>query len=189
MEAQTKLLLELLEENRDTEYGQKYGFADIRTIEDFQKKVPVTEYDDYAEYIDRMVNSGEENLICSLNPVWYNKTSGTVGAPKKIPYTQRTSDCFMRYSLRYQSGLMYKILGDDFFGGRSLNLLRAGNSIVRLENGIPYGPISEASIRPFLPKWDELFPTPSQAAFAPTGTDFFFALTDSFDEIKALCPK
>lgn len=32
MAVQTKLLLELLNENRDTEYGRKYGFADIHSI-------------------------------------------------------------------------------------------------------------------------------------------------------------
>jgi hypothetical protein len=171
MAVQTKLLLELLEENQNTEYGKKYGFGDIKSIEEYQQRVPITDYDDYAAYIDRMVNNGEKNLTCANKPVWYNKTSGTVGEPKKIPYTQRTRDCFMRYSLRYQTGLLHGELGEKFFGGRSLNLIRCGGEIVRLPDGTPFGPISEASLRPYLPKWQHIFPTPSQAAFAPKGTD------------------
>ena len=65
MEVQKKYLLELLDENKDTEYGRKYGFSDIHSIEEYQRRVPITVYDDYSGYIDRMTNFGEENLICS----------------------------------------------------------------------------------------------------------------------------
>ncbi len=171
MAVQKKLLLELLQENKDTEYGKKYGFGEIKSIEEFQKKVPITEYDDYAEYIDRMSDNNERNLICSNDPVWYNKTSGTVGVPKKIPYTQKTRDIFNRYSLGYQRGLLYSNIGDKYYGGRCVNLIRCGGRIVKLQDGVPYGPISEASVRPFLQKWDLFFSTPSQAVFAVKGTD------------------
>lgn len=33
MAVQTKLLMELLQENKDTEYGKKYGFGEIKSIE------------------------------------------------------------------------------------------------------------------------------------------------------------
>ena len=78
-----KLLLRILEQNKDTEYGRKYGFADIHSIEEYQKKVPVSVYDDYAGYILRMSEDGEENLITSGKVVHYNKSSGTVGNPKR----------------------------------------------------------------------------------------------------------
>ncbi len=171
METQTQLLLELLNENKDTEYGRKYGFAEINSIEEYQRRVPVTEYDDYAGYIDRMANNGEENLICGSKPVWYNKTSGTVGTPKKIPYTQKTRDCFSRYSLGYQSGFLYRNVKEKYFGGRWLNLIRCGSDIVRLPDGVPYGPISEASLRPHIDKWNHIFPTPLEATFSPKKTD------------------
>ena len=171
MAVQTRLLLELLSENRDTEYGRKYGFADIHSIEEFQARLPITEYDDYAEYINRMVNNREENLISAQKPTWYNKTSGTVGVPKKIPYTQRTRDWFNRYNLIYQTGLLSQVIGEHYFGGRSLNLFRCGDAIVRLPDGTPFGPISEAGLRAYIPQWSHLFSNPMQGAFAPRGTD------------------
>ena len=42
-----KLLLRILEQNKDTEYGRKYGFANIHSIEEYQKKVPVSLCDEY----------------------------------------------------------------------------------------------------------------------------------------------
>ena len=171
MAVQTKILMELLENNKDTEYGRKYGFGDIHSIEEYQEKVPITTYDDYYEYIDRMIKNGENNLISSADPVWYNKTSGTIGVPKKIPYSQKTRDTFDHYSLVYQQGLFYKNLGEEMFGGRAMNLIRCGGSIVKLPNGVPYGPISEAALRPYLQRWDSIFAAPSQAVFAEKGTD------------------
>ena len=35
MAVQTKLLMELLADNKDTEYGKKYGFGDIKSIEEY----------------------------------------------------------------------------------------------------------------------------------------------------------
>lgn len=171
MAVQTKLLMELLEENKDTEYGKKYGFGEIKTIEEYQEKVPVTEYDHYAQYIDRMSDNGERSLISANEPVWYNKTSGTVGVPKKIPYTQKTRDWFNRYSLGYQQGFLLKNIGDKFYGGRALNLIRCGGKIVRLPDDVPFGPISEAALRPYIDRWDSIFSMPTQAVFAGKGID------------------
>lgn len=184
MAVQTKVLLELLEENKGTEYGKKYGFGEIKSIEEYQAKVPVTEYDDYAEYIDRMANDGERSLICVNDPVWYNKTSGTVGVPKKIPYSQKTRDWFNRYSLIFQQGFVYRNLGDKFLGGRALNLIRCGGKIILLPDGVPYGPISEASLRPFLDRWNSIFSMPVEAVFAGKGVD-----TRYLNARYALCDK
>ena len=184
MAVQTKLLMDLLQENKDTEYGKRYGFGDIKSIEEYQEKVPVTEYDHYAEYIDSMSNTGERSLISANDPVWYNKTSGTVGAPKRIPYTQKTRDWFNRYSLGYQQGFLLKNLGDKFFGGRTLNLIRCGGQIVRLPDGVPFGPISEAALRPYIDRWDSIFAMPVQAVFAGKGVD-----TRYLNARYALCDK
>ena len=171
MAVQKRLLFELLEENKDTEYGKKYGFAEIDSVEEYQKRVPVTEYDDYIDYIDRMTNGGEENLICSKKPVWYNKTSGTVGEPKKIPYTETTRDRFNYYSLGYQSALLYREIGEKYFGGRFLNLIRCGGTITKLPDGTPFGPLSEAALRPYEDRWVHIYSAPAEATFAPKGTD------------------
>ena len=95
MEVQKKLLLDLLQEHKGTEYGRKYGFADIHSIEEYRQRVPLTEYSDYVSYIDRMTENCEENLISAQKPIWYNKTSGTAGAPKKIPYSQKQEIAFL----------------------------------------------------------------------------------------------
>ena len=84
MPNQQKLLLSLMQKNADTEYGKKYGFKDITTFEQFQSQVPITDYDDYEPYIDRMLG-GEQNLITYKKINRYVQTSGSAGKPKLIP--------------------------------------------------------------------------------------------------------
>ena len=36
----------------DTQFGKDHGFAGIRTLEDFQKQVPVANYEQFAKYIN-----------------------------------------------------------------------------------------------------------------------------------------
>lgn len=80
-----KALRKLLRVNQNTEYGKRYGFSSINSVEDYQKAVPLSTYDDYREYIKRMVDKGEKNLITARRISFYATTSGTVGETKLIP--------------------------------------------------------------------------------------------------------
>ena len=57
-----KLLLSILRDNKDTEYGLRYDFAHITSYEEYREKVPVIKYQDIAGDIDRMVD-GEKNIL------------------------------------------------------------------------------------------------------------------------------
>ena len=59
-EINKQLLKTILSESKDTEYGRKYNFAGIKSIEDFKRMVPFTTYDDYEPYITRRVENGEK---------------------------------------------------------------------------------------------------------------------------------
>ena len=52
---QQELLLRILQENSDTEYGLKYGFSAVRTQSDFKAKVPLSTYSCYEPYINRII--------------------------------------------------------------------------------------------------------------------------------------
>ena len=95
-----KLLLNHVKKNRNTEYGKKYGFADIHTIKDYQDKVPMTTYEDYREYSDRIAEKGEQNLLTADKVVFFAKTSGTSGEMKRIPVIKKaTKTCRQTFSI------------------------------------------------------------------------------------------
>ena len=53
--AQEALLLDVINKNKDTLYGRKYGFSSIDSIEDFQNKVPLNDYESLKPYIKKML--------------------------------------------------------------------------------------------------------------------------------------
>jgi hypothetical protein len=83
---QTDKILSMVQKNADTEYGRRYGFSAIRTIEDFQKQVPIISYEDIKADMERLV-AGEKKIFTAEDPVMYAQTSGTTGDPKYVPVT------------------------------------------------------------------------------------------------------
>ena len=45
-------LRRILKNNRDTELGKEWQFDTIKTAEEYQRRVPVTNYDFYSPYIE-----------------------------------------------------------------------------------------------------------------------------------------
>ena len=75
----------ILKKNKNCELGKKYNFDNIKTIADYQKMVPLSTYDDYAPYVDRMIHNKENNLMFTGWNVRYCSSSGSVGKPKILP--------------------------------------------------------------------------------------------------------
>ena len=62
------------------------GYA---SIDEFREKVPLTKYDDYRSYIDRMIVDGAKNQLISDKTIYYVLSSGTTGKLKAIPMTKK----------------------------------------------------------------------------------------------------
>ena len=84
--ASERKLLRQLRRNAGTEYGKIHHFDSIRSVRDYQDQVPLSVYEDYEPYIQRMITNGETNLITSSRIRFYASTSGTVGITKLIPH-------------------------------------------------------------------------------------------------------
>ena len=87
IKAQEKVLFEYLRRNKDTEYGGLYNFANIKSVEDYQRCVPVSDCESMRPYFERMTN-GEEGLLTVDAPIFFGATSGTTNKPKYIPVTE-----------------------------------------------------------------------------------------------------
>lgn len=92
---QEKYLTKLLDKNKNTVYGKKCNFENIKNYEDFVKNVPLTVYEDYEPYIEAMAN-GEKNILTSQKLKLFELTSGSSGGKKMIPYTKSLSHEFLR---------------------------------------------------------------------------------------------
>ncbi|MHC4218589.1 MAG: GH3 auxin-responsive promoter family protein [Planctomycetota bacterium] len=85
--AQRRILARYLRDNAETAYGGRFGFSEIRTAAEYQTRVPLTTYDDYAPYIDRIM-AGEAGVLTRDPVLRLVPSSGSTSARKLIPYTR-----------------------------------------------------------------------------------------------------
>ncbi|MBO8170881.1 MAG: GH3 auxin-responsive promoter family protein [Bacillaceae bacterium] len=84
-----------LRQNQNTDFGIRHQFADIKSIQDYQAKVPLTMYEDYVSYIDALSDGQKSVLTC--DPVlMFELSSGSTAASKMIPYTKGLKHDFQR---------------------------------------------------------------------------------------------
>lgn len=102
---QDQLLLTLMHGNRNTAFGTRYGFSDVHSLRAYQDAVPITSYDDYIPYLEKMM-AGQHGQLTRLDPVYYSLTSGSTGASKYVP----VSEAAMRLHYLYIYGGIYGML-------------------------------------------------------------------------------
>jgi hypothetical protein len=87
VEAQERLLRQILEANAGTEFGRRHGFGAIGGFGEFQRRVPLSSYEDLEPYITAEMQ-GRPNQLTKEPPVLFTTTSGTTGSRKYIPMTR-----------------------------------------------------------------------------------------------------
>jgi hypothetical protein len=102
--AQDRLLREILGTNADTEFGRRHGFAGVSTFEEFQRRVPITTYEDLEPYVNAAM-LGQANQLTKDPPVLFTTTSGTTGNRKYIPMTRAGKRAKSRVTWLWMCGL------------------------------------------------------------------------------------
>jgi hypothetical protein len=127
---QEELVLRIARENVNTTFGRKHGFDRIHNIADFRMRVPISCYDDYPEYIERISN-GERNVLTAYLTEHLSPYEGY----KKLPLSRWGVQTFYDYNF---SAAFY-IAGNEglITGGMTLNLV--DNCIDTLPSGVHVG--------------------------------------------------
>ncbi|MDP3790896.1 MAG: GH3 auxin-responsive promoter family protein [Candidatus Omnitrophota bacterium] len=135
LSAQKEFLLNMLYSNRDTVFGKEHKFSEIKTIDDFQKNVPVRNYEGLRPYIKKMME-GSDGILVKDKVIFYGITSGTTSIPKFIPVTKK--------SRRQKSAVMnlwlYHLLKKhpEALDGKSF-IVSSPAVEGYAESGVPYG--------------------------------------------------
>ncbi|WP_143885529.1 GH3 auxin-responsive promoter family protein [Chryseobacterium binzhouense] len=118
---QEQLLLSLVRHAEKTLFGRTHGFKEIYSVQDFQNKVPVADYEALKSYIEK-VKKGQRNILWTDTPEYFAKTSGTTSGAKYIPISKEG----MPYQVKgAQSALFHYIAkknNADFVGGKMIFL-------------------------------------------------------------------
>jgi hypothetical protein len=135
-QTQISRLADILQRNAGTEYGRLHGFekADLRG---FQRSVPISTYEDFRPYINRMM-AGEHNLLTTEVPYQYLLTSGSTAEPKYVPVTKTFRG---EYASRLQFYHLYRQHPDVFRPGGVLTMVSPAVEGYTA-SGVPYGSAS-----------------------------------------------
>jgi hypothetical protein len=84
--AQEEVLFRFLRRNATSAYGTKYGYGKLRTVREFQDAVPIVTYEDVEPWVEQ-VRQGRQGVLTTEPVLMMEKTSGSSGAVKYVPYT------------------------------------------------------------------------------------------------------
>ena len=158
-EVQNELLLDLIDEARDTEIGRQYDFNSIESYEEFANRVPILAYEEYESLIERS-RRGENNIFWPGPIKWFAKSSGTTNSKSKfIPVsTDSLEDCHYAAGKDLLCLYLNNNENSQLFTGKSLRL--GGSKELYEENGTVFGDLS-AILIDNMPFWAEYSSTPS----------------------------
>jgi hypothetical protein len=129
-------LATLLACNANTEFLRCHGSP--RTLEAFRDRVPVVDYDDLRPWLDRIC-MGEPDVLFAGRPIAFERTGGSRGAAKLIPYSAEGLRDFQRSVTPWLAGVVKRhgITGRMYFSISPAT--RSPESIGDVPVGLPDG--------------------------------------------------
>ena len=130
MRSQEEFLMRLVRENANTDFGREHGFRNILTLNAFRRFMPLTSYEDYIPYIERIVN-GEKNILTT----YLTEHISTLDGYRRLPQSRWSVQTSYDYS--FCAG--FYLAGNNGYltDGMTLNLV--DNSVERLPSGVTVG--------------------------------------------------
>lgn len=171
-EVQKEWFTKLIERGSHTEFGSRYRFKEINTIDDFRKLVPVHTYDEIKPWIEK-VRNGQQQVLWPTEVKWFAKSSGTTSDRSKyIPVSyEAIEEC------HYNAGKdMLAIYCNNYpetgiFTGKAIGV-GGSHSIHEVNNEEYFTGDLSAILMQNLPFWAEFIRTP----------DLSIALMDEWEE-------
>lgn len=191
MRSQEDLVMRMMRENAKTDFGRKYGFENIRNLDDFRRYVPLTTYDEYSDYIERIAN-GEKNILTTYHTDHFSLLSGI----RKLPQSQWNVQSAFDYG--FSAGFYVAGHHGYLTDGMTLNLV--DNSIEFLPSGMTVsGTLGRLLSKRGLDE-DEIYVIPTsvanksnradilylQALFALKQRDISLAICEHYDNMLEL---
>ena len=146
---QQKVFQDLIRQANVTQFGKDHRFSEIKNIQDFQKQVPIRDYEALRPYIDRVV-AGEKDILWKGKPIYFAKTSGTTSGAKYIPLTKESMPTHIEAARTAILLYIHETKKAAFVDGKMIFL--QGSPILEEKNGIKIGRLS-GIVAHFIPKY------------------------------------
>ena len=161
IDVQLEVFHKLRQQAKDTEWGKKHGYKDIKTVAAYKKRFPVQDYETIKKDVLRMKH-GEQNILWSSEIKWFAKSSGTTSDRSKyIPVSHEAlEDCHYKGGKDMLSIYCNHYPDSKVFAGKSM-ILGGNMTINQFSSDSYYGDLSSIIIEN-IPWWAEFRRTPSK---------------------------
>ncbi len=139
LHTQQQVFQYLLKQGRKTEFGRQHDFDKIATYEDFQKAVPIRDYEALLPYIEQ-TKQGKANILWPGKPLYFCKTSGTTSGTKYIPISKQSMPHHIKGARNTLLCYLAEHPDSNLLDGKMIFL--QGSPLLDLINGIPVGRLS-----------------------------------------------
>jgi len=139
VEAQNKILENLIKTAENTAFGKDHRFAEIKNYQDFKETIPIRDYEALKGYVDRVV-AGESDVLWKGKPLYFAKTSGTTSGVKYIPLSKESMPEHIKAARNAILTYIHETGKTDFVNGKMIFL--QGSPVLTLKNGINVGRLS-----------------------------------------------
>src|SRR5689334_9155990 len=136
---QQKIFHSLVETGSKTFFGKEHGMGSQMSYDEFQKNIPVRDYEGIKPYIEKII-AGENDVLWKGKPMYLSKTSGTTSGVKYIPITRDSLPNHIGTTREALAMYIHETGKTDFLKGKLIFL--SGSPEVDSKNGISTGRLS-----------------------------------------------
>jgi len=161
-EVQLDWFKKLIQAGKDTEWGKKYDYASINSVETYKERVPISTYDSLKPYIERL-RKGEQRILWPTDIKLFAKSSGTTSDKSKfIPVSlESLEECHYKGGKDMLSIYCNNYPETSMFAGRGL-AMGGSHRISEINNEVYYDGDLSALIIQNLPFWAEFIRVPKR---------------------------
>lgn len=164
---QETALRSLVRTAQATRFGRDHGFAGIRSVDDYQKVVPIRTYDEFWSSYFKDAYPVLDNSTWPGQIPFFALTSGTTqGATKFIPVSQAMIRSNLQAARTMLAAFMVQRPESRLFQGR-LFFLGGSTNLEPVGNAIEQGDLSGIAARTLNPLWQPYTFPPVQLALEP----------------------
>ena len=135
---QQNVLLSIIRENQDTQFGKDHQFQHIKNYHDYEQSVPIQSFEMLRPYIEKQ-DATRTAQLTKDQPVMYAQTSGTTGSSKFIPLLKRS--LYQHKKTQNLISFLHYQEVPDAYSGKFLAIVSPAIEGY-LDSGTPYGSIS-----------------------------------------------
>lgn len=161
VDVQRRTLQQLLAKAANTRYGSSYGFGQIKSPDEYRKRVPVVDYEDIKDDVAQMCKA-VDNILWPTPVRLFACSSGTTQSRSKFLPVSSEGLQHCHYRGLRDNLIIYTHNNPQttFYRGKSLTLGGSQNVDIVLPPEIFCGDLSAIMLRE-QPRWAETFRTPS----------------------------